>query len=159
MSLPGLPEMHIAFEAGTQLEIDVREGDYFCDESDRCCPWIRIYREGDLSCGPVDREIIRVEPYSRKSVSADSLSAVPVPFIPYDQPDEVAAEFLKKHCPAALKATPYRRSPVSADPLAPADSPGLTVKQQRIREDASVFGQICFVETETGLYNAGEGRT
>jgi len=46
-----LPEMRVAFEVGMQLEIDVKEGDYHYDESDQCYPWIRIYCEGDLSCG------------------------------------------------------------------------------------------------------------
>lgn len=82
-----------------------------------------------------------------------------VPFIPYDQLDKVAAEFLKEHYPAALKVTPYGQSPVSIDPLAMADGLALTVKQQRIREDASVFGQIYFVETDAEMYDAKNGKT
>lgn len=34
---------------------------------------------------------------------------------------------------------------------------GLTVKMQRIREDASVFGQIYFVDTDVELYDANKG--
>lgn len=154
-----LPGMRVAFEVGMQLEIDVKEGDYHYDESDQCYPWIRIYCEGDLSCGLVDWEIIRVEPYSKKSAPPNSLSDALVPFIPYDQLDRVATEFLKEHYPAALKVTPYGQPPVSVDPLALADSLGLTVKQQRIREDASVFGQIYFVETDAEMYDANEGKT
>ena len=45
------------------------------------------------------------------------------------------------------------------DPLVLADSLGLTVKQQRIREDASVFGQIYFVETEAEMFDANEDKT
>lgn len=154
-----LPEMRVAFEVGMQLEIDVKEGDYHYDESDQCYPWIRIYCEGDLSCGLDDWEIIRVEPYSKKSAPPNSLSDALVPYIPYDQLDKVATEFLKEHYPAALKVTPYGQPPVSVDPLALADSLGLTVKQQRIREDASVFGQIYFVETDAEMYDANEGKT
>lgn len=154
-----LPEMRVAFEVGMQLEIDVKEGDYHYDESDQCYPWIRIYCEGDLSCGLDDWEIIRVEPYSKKSAPPNSLSDALVPYIPYDQLDKVATEFLKEHYPAALKVTPYGQPPVSFDPLVLADSLGLTVKQQRIREDASVFGQIYFVETDAEMYDANEGKT
>jgi len=154
-----LPEMRVAFEVGMQLEIDVKEGDYHYDESDQCYPWIRIYCEGDLSCGLDDWEIIRVEPYSKKSAPPNSLSDALVPYIPYDQLDKVATEFLKEHYPAALKVTPYGQPPVSFDPLVLADSLGLTVKQQRIREDASVFGQIYFVETDAKMYDANEGKT
>lgn len=154
-----LPEMRVAFEVGMQLEIDVKEGDYHYDESDQCYPWIRIYCEGDLSCGLDDWEIIRVEPYSKKSAPPNSLSDALVPYIPYDQLDKIATEFLKEHYPAALKVTPYGQPPVSVDPLALADSLGLTVKQQRIREDASVFGQIYFVETDAEMYDANAGKT
>lgn len=143
-----LPEMRVSFEVGLQLEIDVKEGDCHYDESNQCYPWIRIYCEGDLSCGLDDWEIIRVEPYSNKSAQPNSLSDALVLYIPYDQLDKVATEFLKEHYPTALKVTPYGQPPVSVDPLALADSLGLTVKQQRIREDASVFGQIYFVETD-----------
>lgn len=154
-----LPEMRVAFEVGMQLEIDVKEGDYHYDESDQCYPWIRIYCEGDLSCGLDDWEIIRVEPYSKKSAPPNSLSDALIPYIPYDQLDKVATEFLKEHYPAALKVTPYGQQPVSVDSLALADSLGLTVKQQRIREDASVFGQIYFVETDAEMYDANKGKT
>ena len=154
-----LPGMRVAFEVGMQLEIDVKEGDYHYDEGDQCYPWIRIYCEGDLSCGLDDWEIKRVEPYSKKSAPPNSLSDALVPFIPYDQLDRVATEFLKENYPAALKVTPYGQPPVIVDPLALADSLGLTVKQQRIREDASVFGQIYFVETEAEMFDANEGKT
>ena len=82
-----------------------------------------------------------------------------VPYIPYDQLDKVATEFLKDHYSAALKVTPYGQPPVSVDPFVLADSLGLTVKQQRIREDASVFGQIYFVETDAEMYDANGGKT
>lgn len=154
-----LPGMRVAFEVGMQLEIDVKEGDYHYDESDQCYPWIRFYCEGDLSCGLDDWEIIRVELYSKKNAPPNSLSDALVPYIPYDQLDKVATEFLKEHYPAALKVTPYGQPPVSVDPLALADSLGLTVKRQRIREDASVFGQIYFVETEAAVFDAKEGKT
>lgn len=154
-----LPGMRVAFEVGMQLEIDVKEGDYHYDESDQCYPWIRVYCEGNLACGLDDWEIIRVEPYSKKSAPPNSLSDALVPFIPYDQLDKVATEFLKDHYKDALKVTPYGQPPVMVDPLVLADSLGLTVKQQRIREDASVFGQIYFVETEAGMFDANEDKT
>lgn len=153
-----LPGMRVAFEVGMQLEIDIKEGDYHYDESDQCYPWIRIYCEGDLSCGLDDWEILRVEPYNQKSAPPNSLSDTLVPFIPYDQLDKVATEFLKDHYKDALKVTSYGQPPVMVDPLVLADSLGLTVKQQRIREDASVFGQIYFVETEAEMFDANKGK-
>lgn len=55
-----LPETRVAFEVGLELELGVKEGDYHYDECDQCYPWIRIYCEGDLSCGLDDWEIIRI---------------------------------------------------------------------------------------------------
>ena len=153
-----LPGMRVAFEIGLQLEIDVKEGDYHYDESDQCYPWIRIYCEGDLSCGLDDWEIIRVEPYSKITAPPNSLSDALVPFIPYDQLDKGATDFLKELYPEALKVTPYGQPPVSVDPLALADSLGLKIKRQRIHEDASVFGRIYFVDTETEMFDANEGK-
>lgn len=63
-----LPEMRVAFEVGLELELDVKEGDYHYDECDQCYPWIRLYCEGDLSCGLDDWEIVRVEPRTVRRV-------------------------------------------------------------------------------------------
>ncbi len=46
-----LPGMRVVFEVGLEPEPDVKEGDYYYDECDQCYSWIRIYCEGDLSCG------------------------------------------------------------------------------------------------------------
>lgn len=154
-----LPGMRVAFEAGLQLEIEVKEGDYHYDESDMCYPWIRIYCQGDLSCGLDDWEIIKVEPYSKNKAPANSLSDALVPYIPYDRLDQEANAFLKDYYPDALKITPYGQPPVAVDPLALAESLKLKIMQQRIREDASVFGQIYFVETEAEMFDANEGKT
>ena len=106
-----------AAQDGKVKKIDVKEGDYHYDESDQCYPWIRVYCEGNLACGLDDWEIIRVEPYSKKRAPPNSLSDALVPFIPYDQLDKVATEFLKDHYKDALKVTPYGQPPVMVDPL------------------------------------------
>lgn len=61
-----LPGMRVAFEVGLELELDVKEGDYHYDECDQCYPWIRLYCEGDLSCGLDDWAINNIEPYNKK---------------------------------------------------------------------------------------------
>lgn len=56
-----------------------------------------------------------------------------------------------------MKITPHGQTPVFVDPEKIAKKLGLTVKMQRIREDATVFGQIYFVDTETEMYDANKG--
>lgn len=152
-----LPGTRVAFEVGLELTLDVHEGDYHYDETDQCSPWIRVYCEGDLACGLDDWEIEKVEKYSSKNAPPNSMSDALVPYIPYDKLDEAAEEFLKKYYPDALKVTPYGQPPVSVDPLEIAKSLSLEVKQQRIREDASVFGQIYFEDTEAEMFDAKSG--
>ncbi len=123
-----LPGMRVAFEVGLELETDVKEGDHRYDESGQCYPWIRIYCEGDLSCGLADWEIKRIEPYSQKNAPANSLSDALVPYISYDQLDKVATEFLKEYYPQALKTTPYGQPPVPVDPVELAKRLALTIK-------------------------------
>ena len=100
-----LPGMRVAFEGGLELKLEVKEGDYPYDECGQCYPWIRIYCEGDLSCGLGDWEILRIEPYSKKSAPPNSMSDALVPYIPYEQLEKVATEFLREYFPAALKIT------------------------------------------------------
>lgn len=153
-----LPGMRVAFEVGLELEIEVHEGNYHYDETDTCYPWIRVYCEGDLSCGLEDWLIKKIKPFSKKRAPVNSLSDALVPFIPYDLLDTVATEFLKAYYPEALKVTSYGQPPVSVDPIVLAERLGLTIKHKRIKEDASVFGQIYFKDADVKMYdeNCGE---
>ena len=148
-----LPGTRISFEVGLELEVIVGENDYNLDNYDLCNPWIRIYCEGDLAVGLEDWKIKHIEPYSRKSISPNSLSDSLVPIIPYDQLDKAATDFLRNNYPDALEITPYGQPPISVDPLAVAKKLNLTIMQHRIREDASLFGQIFFEETDTEMYD------
>lgn len=150
-----MPGMRIAFEVGLELEIETREGDYHYDETDVCCPWIRVFCEGDLACGLDDWEIIR-NPYKAPQ---NSLSDALVPFIPHEKLEKTANDFLWKYYPEALKITPYGKPTVGVDPYTLAEKLGLTVKTQRIKEDASIFGQIYFTETEAEIFDANAGKT
>ena len=56
--------------------------------------------------------------------------------------DDVATAFLQEYYPVALRIPMRGQAPVWVDPKELAKNMGLTVKNQRIREDGSVFGQI-----------------
>lgn len=151
------PGMKVAFDVGMELELSVKEGDYHYDECDQCYPWIRISCKGDLSCGLDDWEITGISPYNKKNAPANSLSDALVPYIPYDQLDKVATEFLRNYYPEALKVTPHGQDPIAVDPIKLAKNLSLTIRQQRIREDASIFGQIYFDEADAEMYDANLG--
>lgn len=152
-----LPEMRVSFDVGLELELTVKEGDYHYDNYDQCFPWIRVSCEGDLSDGLNTWEIKHIEPYSAKSAPPNSLSDALVPYIPYDRLEAEAKAFLQEYYPEALRVTPYGQPPVIVDPTVLAERLELSILTQRIREDASVFGQIYFVETDAEMFDANKG--
>ncbi|OQB53190.1 MAG: hypothetical protein BWX97_00821 [Firmicutes bacterium ADurb.Bin146] len=153
-----LPGMRVAFDVGLELELCVHDGNHRTDEYDECNPWIRISCEGDLSKGLDDWSIKDVEPYNpRTTPPLNSMSDALVPDIPKERLEIVATEFLKEYYPEALRITPHGQTPVSIDPTVLAERLGLTILNKRIREDASVFGQLYFVDTEAELFDANAG--
>lgn len=152
-----LPGMKIAFDVAMELTIEIRERDYHYDESDECTPWIRISCEGDLSCGLDDWSVVRVMPYNPSNRQPNSLSDALVPIITYNQLETVANQFLRDYYPEALKITPHGQEPEWVNPAILADRMGLTIRSQRIKQDASVFGQLYFVDTDVELFDANLG--
>lgn len=149
-----LPGMRVAFEVGLELDVEVKDSNYKNDEGDECFPWIRISCEGDLSNGLDDWQINTIEPYNPTGAPLNSLSDALVPYMPHERLEEEATKFLKEYYPEAL-AMPRRGSaPVTVEPEKLAERLGLAVQLQRIREDASVFGQLYFVDADAELYDA-----
>lgn len=154
-----LPGMRVAFDVGIELELCVRDANHRSDEEDECHPWIRISCEGDLSKGLDDWSIEKIEPYNpRGTPPLNSMSDALVPDIPKERLESVATEFLKEYYPEALRITPYGEAPISIDSTVLAKRLGLTILNKRIREDASVFGQLYFVDTEVELFDANAGK-
>lgn len=154
------PGMRIAFDVGFEVDLDICEGDYHYDESEETSIWLRIPCEGDISNGLKDWEIDEngIRLYNPQKPPVNALSDSLVPYIPNDQLDKVATDFLKENYPDALKITPHGQAPVYVDPQIIAKKLGLTVRMQRIREDASVFGQIYFTDTEAEMFDANQGK-
>lgn len=153
-----LPEMRVAFDVGLELELTVKEGDYHYDNYDQCYPWIRVSCEGDLSDGLESWTIKRILPYDKRKAPLNSLSDALVPYIPYERLEAEAKAFLHEYYPEALKITPHGQPPVAIDPVVLADRLKLTIRTQRIREDASVFGQIYFAETDAEMFDANKAK-
>ena len=115
--------------------------------------------EGDLSCGLDDWEIREIEPYNKAKAPPNSLSDALVPFIPYKDLESVADNFLNEYYPEALKIPGIGQPPEYVDPNKLASRLGLQVLTHRIREDASVFGQIFFDATDTEMFNPESQKT
>ena len=152
-----LPGMKVAFDVGLQLEVLIKEDDYHYDETDVNYPWIRISCEGDLSKALDDWIIINVEPFDKKNAPFNSLSDALVPYIKHDDLEKAATLFLKEFYPEALEITKRGTPPVWVDPEVLAERLGLKIMSQRIREDASVFGQLYFVDTDAEMFDANAG--
>lgn len=151
-----LPEDRIAFDVGLELEICVAsEGRY--SESDECYQWLRISCEGDLTLGLSDWIIDDIQLYSKQKMPENSLSDALVPNIPYRQLEDVAHEFLKTYYPEALTIPQAGECPTYLDPMKLAERLNLSVRTQRIKEDASIFGQLFFADTDAELYSTEQG--
>lgn len=95
-----------------------------------------------------DWEITNIEPFDKKNAPFNSLSDALVPYIKHDDLETAATLFLKEFYPEALEITKRGIPPVWVDPEVLAERLGLKIMSQRIREDASVFGQLYFVDTD-----------
>jgi hypothetical protein len=149
-----LPEMRIQFDVALSVIFEIPEADYHYDDSEEKSIWLMVRCHGDLSRNLQDLEIFEVSDYGRKNRTKNPLDDSLVPYIPYEKLDEVATSFLKEYYPEALKSTPYGQNPIWVDPNTLTKRLGLTIKTQCIRENASVFGQIYFVDTDAEMYDS-----
>ena len=150
------PGMEVHFDVAISIWFETHEGDYHYDDYDENIVWMMAHCRGDLDKNLDDFEILRVSKYNGKSRVKDPMDDSLVPIIPYEKLDDVATVFLQEYYPAALRIPMRGQDPVWVDPTELAKNMGLTVKNQRIREDGSVFGQIYFDDTDTVMYDANE---
>ena len=151
------PGMEIYFDVAVSIWFEVHEGDYHYDDYDENIVWMMVHCRGNLDKNLDDFEILSVSKYNGKSRPQNPMDDSLVPIIPYSNLDDIATAFLTEHYPAALCIPMRGQPPVWVDPIALAESMGLSVQYQRIREDASVFGQLYFDETDAKLYDEAEG--
>lgn len=148
-----LPDMKIQFDVAVSVIFEVPEADHHYDGSEEKKIWIIVRCRGDIACDLQDFEIYEVSDYNGKNRVKNPMDDSLVPFIPYEKLEAVAASFLKEYYPEALKITLQGQPPIWVDPNVLAERLGLTIKTQRIREDAAVFGQIYFEDTDTVMYD------
>jgi transcriptional regulator with XRE-family HTH domain len=146
-NISDLPDGKIAFDVAIEAELYVREADYHYDTDESCIEWFMLRCSGDLDKNLNDLYIASVKPYSGKNRMPKPLDDSLVPFIHSDDLETVANGFLERHYSQALK------QPMPVDPAELAKAMGLTINIRSITEDFSVFGQLCFRDCTTELYD------
>ncbi|MDY4784090.1 hypothetical protein [Pygmaiobacter massiliensis] len=152
-----LPGMDIQFDVALSLSLSFPEADYHYDNSEEKTVWMMAKCRGNLECHLDDFFIYDHSAYNGKSRAQNPLDDSLVPYISYERLEKTAHDFLTRHYPEALTITPVGKPPVWVDPSKLTERLGLTMKTQRIREDATVFGQIFFEATDVALFNAEIG--
>lgn len=147
-----LPEMKIQFDVALSICLEISEGDYHYDNSEEKMIWIMVRCRGDLENKLDDFEVFDVKGYNGRNRAQNPMDDSLVPYIPYEKLEDVAKEFLKNNYPEALNIKPTGQSPVWVNPNVLANKLGLKIETQRIKEDASVFGQIYFEDTDIQMY-------
>ncbi|MEI3613531.1 hypothetical protein [Pseudogracilibacillus sp. SO30301A] len=147
VSVNDLPDMKIEFDIAVEAEFEVRESDYHYDESENCRQWFMLECSGDLDCNLDDFVISSITEYTSKNRQPKPMSDSLVPIIHKEQLESVATDFLRRHCPEALK------TPMAVEPQVLADKMGLTVEMREITKDFSVFGQIYFHDCDAEFYD------
>lgn len=152
-----LPGMEIQFDVALSLSLSFPEADHHYDNSEEKTIWMMVKCRGNLNRRLDDFTVFDYSAYNGKNRAQNPLDDSLVPYIAYDQLENVAHDFLTRHYPEALTITPMGKPPIWVDPSELAERLGLTVKTQRIREDATVFGQIFFENTDVALFDAETG--
>lgn len=141
----------ISFDVALMLDLYVHESGGRRDECDICNPWLMVKCQGDMAKRLSDFRIQSVYSYEGKEPTGNRLDRALddslVPYIGLDQLDQAAELFLQKYYPEALT------TPMRIDPNVLAKKMGLTIVQQQITPDSSVFGQSFFKDCDEEIYD------
>lgn len=152
------PNTEIQFAVAVSVCFCMQEGNHHYDEYEEKTVWLMIQCRGDLDKNLDDFQILDFNIYNGKDRSQAPMDDSLVPYMPAERMEKDADDFLRRNFPEALRI-PFRgQSPVWVDPTALAEKMGLTILSHRIKEDASVFGQIYFEDTDVELYDAKEDK-
>ncbi len=147
-----MPGTCIAFDVLVEADYEISERDRRQDRYSEESDWFKVSCIGDLSRNLNDFKIISTEQYSMRGKQHNPLSDALVPIIYREQLEDVAKDFLAQYYPEALDGS------VAVNPYTLVERMGLTVEERSITPDASIFGQIFFVDCEAEHYNSETGK-
>lgn len=141
------PEMTISFAVLLEADYEIAENDRRNDRYDDETQWFKVSCTGDLSQNLDDFAITGVEEYINKGIQLSPMSDELVPIIRKTDLEKHARRFLEQYYPEALLW------PHPIDPRALAAKMGLTVLDESITPDLTVFGQLFFTDGDAELYD------
>jgi DNA-binding Xre family transcriptional regulator len=145
------PGARIAFDVLVEADYEVSERDRRMDRYSEEADWFKVSCMGDLSRNLDDFTITGTEVYNAFGKQHNPLSGALVPIIRSEDLEDVAKNFVTQYYPEALRGS------VAVNPYTLVERMGLTVQEKSITPDASIFGQIFFVDCEAEHYNIETG--
>ena len=152
-SVDDAPGERITFIVVVDAELEVvQEGRHHYRESVSAGQWLKLDCRADLtSKGLQNLEVDDVSVYSeydrkKHGILTDHM----VPVIYGSELEDVAEDFLRRHYPEALS------KPMKVDPHELAEKMGLKIKEAHLTKTCTVFGQMCFKDSDFEYYDTDE---
>ena len=153
LDITGTVSNELQFDAVVDADIEITGGDRHNVESDLAGQWFRVACSCDIENGIKNLRIHGFTIYRRSSnKKPGQLSDYLVPIIYKDQLDAVATNFLQQYYPEALAA------PTSIDVEILTERMGLTVRQEHLTKNNSLFGQVFFADSIVPCYDPQVGK-
>ena len=153
LDITGTVSNELQFDAVVDADIEITGGDRHNVESDLAGQWFRVACSCDIDNGIKNLRIHGFTIYRRSSnKKPGQLSDYLVPIIYKDQLDAVATNFLQQYYPEALAA------PTSIDVEILTERMGLTVRQEHLTKNNSLFGQVFFADSIVPCYDPQVGK-
>ena len=152
LDIENYPGMEIKFTIVTDVTFFVTERNHHDDYTEECHQWLCICCRGDLAKELRDLKVLDISVYDKRKKLDNPMTDALVPIIKREDYDRIAENLLKNYYPEVLE------KPLPSNPMLLAEKLGLKVVVRRIKKDGSVFGQICFYDTDIELYNIEQDR-
>lgn len=153
LDITGTTSNELLLDVVVSTEIEIKERYRSDVESDVGGQWFRVACSCDIANGIKDFSIHKFSIYhpdhSRKP---GQLSDYLVPIIRKEELDAVATSFLQQYYPEALAV------PTSIDIDVLTERMGLTVRQEHLTKNSSLFGQVFFAESIVSCYDRQAGK-
>ena len=138
----------ILFDVVVSAEIEISETVRRNRETDGAGQWFKVSCSAELDDGIQAFAIKSVDVYNKyRDSKKRQLSEYLVPIIKAEQLDAIADEFLMRYYPEALC------EPMPIEVREIANRMGLDVQEVHITKTCTVFGQVCFSDSEIQYYD------
>lgn len=153
LDITGTTSNELRLDVVVSAEIEIKERHRSDVESDMGGQWFRVACSCDVANGIKNFRILGFSIYRpNRSKKPGQLSDYLVPIIHKADLDSVAENFLRQYYPEALAA------PTSIDIEVLTERMGLTVRQEHLTKNSSLFGQVFFADSIVPCYDPQAGK-